>query len=300
MRKIMGLACLLVLMAGGAVAQDGMTLRQARQGHVTQLSSRTAERTAVPRPPKGVLQVVSYPAPPGALAAYLTPPPTDKARHPAIIWITGGDISTIGDFWSPAPAADDQSARAFREAGIVTMYPSLRGGNRNPGYHEGFYGELDDILAAADYLAALPYVDPSRIYLAGHSTGGTAVLLTAEYDPRFRAVFAFGPVEEVADYGGQFAPIDLKNPLETKLRSPVRWLASVRSPVFVFEGDHQANTDSLRALEKASTNPLIRFFVIRGADHFSTLAPTTRVIARKILADTGERSNIDFTAADLP
>jgi len=300
MRKIIVLACSLVLMASAAGAQEPTTLRAARQGHVTQLTRRTAERSAVPKAPKGVLQIVSYPAPPGPLAAYLTPPPTDGARHPAIIWITGGDISTIGDFWSSAPAANDQSARAFREAGIVTMYPSLRGGNRNPGYHEGFYGELDDILAAADYLAALPYVDPSRIYLAGHSTGGTAVLLTAEYDARFRAVFAFGPVEDVADYGGEFAPIDLKNDLERKLRSPARWLSSIKSPVFVFEGDHEANTDSLRALERASTNPLIRFFVIKGADHFSTLAPTTRVIAKKILADTSERPNIAFSSADLP
>ena len=33
----------------------------------------------------------------GDNAAYLTPDPKDGAKHPAIVWITGGDYSTIGD-----------------------------------------------------------------------------------------------------------------------------------------------------------------------------------------------------------
>ncbi len=35
------------------------------------------------------------------------------------------------------------------------MYPSLRGGNKNPGYIETFLGEVDDVIAAARYLAQL-------------------------------------------------------------------------------------------------------------------------------------------------
>ena len=34
------------------------------------------------------------------------------------------------------------------------MFPSLRGGNNNPGSKEGFFGEVDDVLAAADLLQA--------------------------------------------------------------------------------------------------------------------------------------------------
>lgn len=47
------------------------------------------------------------------------------------------------------------------------------------------------------HLAHQPYVDPNRIYLGGHSTGGTLALMTAEASDRFRAVFAFGPVSDV-------------------------------------------------------------------------------------------------------
>ena len=74
------------------------------------------------------------------------------------------------------------------------MFPSLRGGNDNPGVREGFFGEVDDVLAAAEYLSKQAFVDPQRIYLGGHSTGGTLVLLVAECSGRFRAVFSFGPV----------------------------------------------------------------------------------------------------------
>ena len=135
------------------------------------------------------------------LAAYLTPDPADAARHPAIIWITGGDCNTIGNVWSPQSPDNDQSASAYRKAGVVMMFPSLRGGNDNPGQQENFFGEVDDVLAAADFLARQTFVDPTRIYLGGHSTGGTLVLLTAEYSTRFRAVFSFGAVDDIRRYG---------------------------------------------------------------------------------------------------
>ena len=41
---------------------------------------------------------MQYDSPVGKLAAYLSPDPNDGKRHPAIIWITGGDRNTIGEF----------------------------------------------------------------------------------------------------------------------------------------------------------------------------------------------------------
>lgn len=183
------------------------------------------------------------------------------------------------------------------------MYPSLRGGNDNPGAREGFYGEVQDILAAADHLAKLDYVDPKRIYLGGHSTGGTLVLLVAEIDPRFRDVFSFGPVADVSVYGDEMLPPAMMDKLdmqrELRLRSPGYWLDSIRGPVFVFEGDHQANTDQLEVLRGDSKNPKAQFFVVPRADHFSVLAPTTELIAKKILVDEGPQTTIGFSEAEL-
>lgn len=276
------------------------TLPEARKGFESKLARQGGAKEPVPDPPARVFRKVKYDAPPGKLAAYLTPDPMDGKKHPAIVWITGGDCNSIDDgCWTEGPPNNDQSASAFRKAGLVMMFPSLRGGNDNPGTKEGFLGEVDDVLAAGEFLAKQEYVDPRRIYLGGHSTGGTLVLLVAECSNRFRAVFSFGPVDDVAGYGPQFLPFDTRNHREIELRSPGRWLQGIKSPVFVFEGTAQGNLESLQAMAKASTNPKVHFYPVRGADHFSVLARTTRLIAQKIEADTGDQCNIAFTEAEV-
>jgi acetyl esterase/lipase len=42
-----------------------------------------------------------------------------------------------------------------------------------------FYDEVDDVLAAARFLANQLGVDPTQLFLAGHSVGGTTALLAA-------------------------------------------------------------------------------------------------------------------------
>jgi pimeloyl-ACP methyl ester carboxylesterase len=180
------------------------------------------------------------------------------------------------------------------------MYPSLRGGNDNPGFQEGFFGEVDDVLAAADYLARQDFVDPKRIYLDGHSTGGTLVLLVAASSDRFRAVFSLGPVEDVGGYGADKLPFDPADKRERELRAPERWLHSIKCPVFVFEGTEQSgNLDSLEALARASRNPAIRFHPVKGTNHFSIIAPLTRLLADKVLRDEGPTTNLTVTEAEL-
>jgi acetyl esterase/lipase len=276
-------------------------LAEARQGIVTKLTRRDRVGEPVPNAPPGLFRQVEYPTPLGNLAAYVSPAPADGQKHAAIIWIVGGFANTISEIaWNPGPAENDQSASAFRDAGILMMYPSLRGGNQNPGCLEGFYGEVDDVLAAADYLAALDYVDAQRIYLGGHSTGGTLVMLVAECPNRFRAVFAFGPVADVRGYGEENLPFDLANREEAALRAPGRWLQGVAVPTFVFEGNgRRGNLGELTAMARANRNPSIHFHPVKGGDHFSILQPVSRLVAAKILQDDGPDSNLVFTEAEL-
>jgi dienelactone hydrolase len=275
------------------------TLAEARRGFQTHLARRESSGEPVDPPPPSVFRLVHFPSPVGNLAAYLTPDPGDGRKHPAIVWITGGDCNTIGDVWSPAPPNNDQTAAAFRQAGIVTMFPSLRGGNDNPGIKEGFLGEVDDVLAAADFLAREPYVDPSHVYLGGHSTGGTLVLLVAECSDRFRAVFSFGPVDAVSGYSPGLVPISTWDRREVEIRSPGYWLDSVRCPTYVLEGSSRGNVGSLRAMQAATRNPNLHFHVVHGADHFSILAPTNRTLAAKVLEDRGPVANITLGQGEL-
>jgi dienelactone hydrolase len=285
---------------GGGQPDKADSLTEARRGFKTKLSPSQSAKEPVPAPPPRLFRTVRYDSSVGKLAAYLTPDPKDGKKHPAIIWITGGDCNSIDEgCWKEAPPSNDQSASAFRKAGIVMMFPSLRGGNDNPGNKEGFLGEVDDVLAAAEYLGKQEFVDPRRIYLGGHSTGGTLVLLVAECSDRFRAVFSFGPADNVAGYGPEYLPFDRTNPQEIELRSPGRWLASIKGPTFVFEGTVQGNLDSLQAMARASTNAQAHFVQVVGANHFSILAPTTRLIADKILHDDGPACNLTFTAAEV-
>lgn len=282
-----------------AQSEPFASLADARRGFKTMLLPQKDAQQPVDQAPPNLFQIIKYPASSGELSAYLSASPGDGQKHPAIIWITGGDCNSIGDVWTPAPRSNDQTAAAFRKAGMVMMFPSLRGGNDNPGDKEGFFGEVDDVLAAASYLQKLDFVDPKRIYLGGHSTGGTLVLLVAEYSDRFRSVFSFGPVGDISSYGANsgFLPFNMI-PREMKLRSPIYWLSSIKSPVWVFEGT-EGNIDSLRAMAKISTNPHVHFIEIKRANHFAILAPTNELIVRKILQDKGDVTNISFSEDEV-
>ncbi|MGA2499724.1 MAG: FHA domain-containing protein [Tepidisphaeraceae bacterium] len=284
-------------------ARMPISLADARKDFKTRLTRQVATADPVEKPPVNLFRTVQYNAPPGKLAAYLTPDPNDGAKHPAIIWITGGDCNSVGDVWTAARADNDQTAAAYRKAGMIMMFPSLRGGNGNPGHKEGFYGEVDDVLAAADYLAVQPYVDPSRIYLGGHSTGGTLALLVAECSDRFRAVISFGPVNDVKNYGDDTVtlPFDKSKVRELQLRAPGIWLDALKTPTFVFEGDQApTNKDALYAMVIASTTPKVQFFVVKGKSHFTIMAPTNQLIADKIKRDIGPTTNLAFAANELP
>lgn len=286
------------LQAGGG-AKKTLSLPEARRGFETKIIHQPVEPEPAEQPPADLFRLVRYPSPAGDLAAYVSMPPQEGGQQPAIIWLFGGFSNGIGaTAWEEMPPENDQSASAFRKAGIVMMYPSLRGGVDNPGAKEGFFGEVDDVLAAADYLARQDFVDPQRIYLGGHSTGGTLALLAAASTDRFRAVVSFGPVEDVTGYGSDVLPFETSSRQERELRAPGLWMHSIRCPTVVLEGTG-GNIDSLRALDRASNNPLVRFFPVEGADHFSILAPATKLIADRMLRDVGPTADLAISEQEL-
>ena len=286
----------------GATRKSSQNLAAAREGFVTKLIKHESEDEPPEVPPEKIFQLIRYASPVGNLAAYVSPDPGDGKKHPVVIWLTGGFSNSIsGIAWEGSPPMEnDQSATAYRKAGIPMMYPSLRGGNDNPGFKEGHYGEVDDVLAAADHLAGLPWVDPSRIYLGGHSTGGTLALLTAEAAPegRFRAVISFGPVEEVAAYGQDILPFDVMDKKEGRLRAPLDFLGGITCPTFVMEGE-KGNISSLVALQERGRNQKIAFLTAAKQNHFSILEPTNALLAAKILDDTGKECALHVTESEI-
>ena len=281
---------LLVLFIAGCIGTQSDTpsvkqesLTEAKSNFATKVV-RDGDAEGPAEVPNGDLfKLIDYPSPVGPLAAYVTKDPNDGLKHPAIVWITGGDNNSIGNVWSPRDRENDQSVSAFRKAGTVVMFPSQRGGNDNPGKREGFYGEVDDVLAATDYLANLPYVDPTQIYLGGHSTGGTLAMLVGESTDRYRAIFSLGPVASASQYGGDYIYCDTNNAREMLLRSPVAWMHCVKSPMFVIEGEEGNWDGAVEAMKFGNTNPGIKFFKVDGYGHFNVIAPVTEKLADQIM-----------------
>ncbi|NIG53389.1 prolyl oligopeptidase family serine peptidase [Chitinophaga sp. Cy-1792] len=225
--------------------------------------------------------------------------PDDGKLHPAIIWITGGFGNGLDPVWEPADTENDQTASVFRKSGLITMYPSQRGGQMNPGHDESFLGEIDDIIAARDFLAKQKGIDSNRIYLGGHSTGGTKVLLVAEVTNKFRAVFSFAPVSYVVSYGPDALTYDFNNEDESLMRSPICWLIDIATPTYILEGNdpERSNIEELRRINKYVKKyelPLVHLFEIKNKDHFSSLYPASAILAKKILADTSANVNFEF------
>ena len=291
--------------APGAAAAEpdaSQRLAAARTHCAEKLVRRERSGDPAPEPPADQFRTVRYPAEPGELSAYLSVAPPDGVKRPAIVWIVGGFDNGIDDTaWKPAPPHNDQSARAFPQAGIVTMFPSLRGGNDNPGAIEVLCGEVNDVIAAANYLRTQPSVDPARIYLGEHSTGGTLALLAGASTDVFRAIFAFGPVTDVRVYGARNLPFDVEDQESVTVRSPISWLSAIRTPTYVFEGENQpGNLDLLEAMATATRNENLHFLGVPNTDHFSILSIVTPFIVEAIKADPAEARVFDFDAGYTP
>lgn len=293
---------------GHMVLMSNKSLRESRNSYSTKIIAESfTDSGRILTPPRDTYILTKYPTQLGDMTTYVTPDPKDGKRHPAVIWISGGygGLSDSEDFfWREHDRDDDQSASAFRKAGLVVMLPSFRGEDKNPGRYEMFYGELDDIEAAFDWLSKLSYVDPERIYLAGHSTGGTRVLLASEYSTKFRGYFSLGGIPDLkarVEGGEMSVRIPFKQTKkEFQLRSPARYIKSIKNPTWYFEGEEHywQAFDNIEKVAKKEKIPLFIYKIPNG-DHFNIIAPLTEMIAEKILADTGRKSNITFSDKDI-
>lgn len=228
--------------------QARMTFRT----HLLRTGPSPQESAPLPAPPPGAKEVRVQS---GALAlkAWVSPPPTGGGKLPAVLFLHGG-FAFGPDDW--------EQAQPFRDAGFVVMTPALRGENGQPGSYTMFYDEVDDVLAAAETLAALPYVDASRIFVAGHSAGGTLALLAAMASDRFKAAASFsGSPDQVTFIEGQesLAPFDRSDPREFQMRSPLAFPRSFKCPVRMYYGDQERFFD-------ASTRRLAELVAAAGVD----------------------------------
>jgi dipeptidyl aminopeptidase/acylaminoacyl peptidase len=205
------------------------------------------------------------------LKSWLTTP--KEGKWPAVLFLHGG-FALQADHWG--------MSRPFRDAGFVVMLPSLRGENGQPGEFTMFYDEVEDVLAAADFLAKQPGVDPEHLYISGHSVGGTLTLLAAMSSGRFRAAASMSASPDnlaFANANSQLVPFDHKDLREFQMRSPVAYAGSFKCPVRLYYGSkewffHKSNPTA--AERGRSRNLDIEAICVPG-DHGTSVPPAIQL-----------------------
>ncbi|MEF0939705.1 alpha/beta hydrolase family protein [Rhizobium sp. BR 362] len=161
---------------------------------------------------------------------------------PAVLFLHGGNAIGQGH-WLPM--------KPYIEAGYVVMIPSMRGENGQKGNFSGFYDEVADVLAASNRLRHLPGVDPHRLFLAGHSVGGTLAMLAAMSAKRFRAAAPMSGNPDAFAFFHRY-PEDIrfnaKNPREFQMRSPVCYAHSFKCPLKVMHASEEGTLQARAAL----------------------------------------------------
>jgi dipeptidyl aminopeptidase/acylaminoacyl peptidase len=234
-------------------------------------------------------QKVSYRSTDGlAIPAYLFEPLT-SGQYPAIIDVHGGQHGSVS-------SRSLQRTIDWVQAGYVILAPDYRGSS---GYTENYYDkadyggkEIDDMIAAVDYLESLPSVIQGRTGIIGGSHGGyNALMAIIRYPGRFRvAVDLFGPTDLVyrltatPEQNANTQPADIayfatmvgksidEAPELYEQRSP-RYLADrIKVPLLILHGenDQVVNVKEslwlVEALEK-SGNTQFEYEIIKGANH---------------------------------
>jgi dipeptidyl aminopeptidase/acylaminoacyl peptidase len=183
--------------------------------------------------PRGAHQV-KFPSDDLQLTAWVSFAAFEGGKRPAVLFLHGG--FALGQ-------EDWDMAKPYEKEHFVVMMPALRGENNQSGYYTMFYDEVDDVVAAGEYLAKLPGVDPNKVYVAGHSAGGTLTLLAALTSKRFRAAASFSgsPDQKAFLFGAtELARFDSSDINEIRMRSPVAWAGSFKCPVRMYYGTDES------------------------------------------------------------
>jgi dienelactone hydrolase len=203
------------------------------------------------------------------LSAYVDRAVPGGPKRPGLLYLHGGFAFSVEDL---------AMAQPYRDAGYVVMAPVLRGENGQGGNFSLYYEEVNDVLAAAEALAARDDVDPSRLFIAGHSAGGTMTMLAAMTSKRFRAAAPISGSCSQLDRDPRMTPYDDRDIREIQMRSPLAYATSFKCPVRIYYGDEETwavRPSQLTAQRARQSQTDVRVHVVPG-DHFTCVPESIR------------------------
>jgi dipeptidyl aminopeptidase/acylaminoacyl peptidase len=172
-----------------------------------------------------------------------------QAVSPAIVYVHGGPTAqTVNSF--------NRFTQYVANQGYIVIAPNYRG---STGYGKEFQqanlfdmggGDLQDVLAAADWIKQTGYVDPKKLILMGGSYGGYMTMMGVTKAPDvwaagvpivpfvnwFTEIENEDPILQQSDLATMGDP--LKNKALYEDRSPINFIDQVKAPLLLLAGGH--------------------------------------------------------------
>ncbi|MGD0509100.1 MAG: S9 family peptidase [Terriglobales bacterium] len=168
-------------------------------------------------------------------------------EHPAIVYVHGGPTAqTMNTF--------NRFVQYMANQGYIVIAPNYRG---STGYGKEFQqanlfdmggGDLQDVLAAADWIKQTGYVDPKKLILMGGSYGGYLTMMGVTKAPEvwaagvpivpfvnwFTEIQNEDPVLQQSDLATMGDPE--KNKALYEDRSPINFVDQIKAPLYLLAG----------------------------------------------------------------
>jgi len=186
--------------------------------------------------------------------------PSDGRQLHGFLWKPEGTGPFRAIVWNHGseklPGSQPALASFYTAHSYVFFVPHRRGQGRSPGNYiqdevaqagpgergrrvvELLQAEVDDVVAALNYLKSQPFVDPARIAVSGCSYGGIQTLLAGERDLGIKAIVPFAP--------GAMS-WEQNSPLQDRLK---RAIDLARAPVFLIQAENDYSLDPSHALSQ--------------------------------------------------
>ena len=253
---------------------DGRRLLVAHQSSTTSMDYWSVDLqrgTSKPITALGLASVAARPSPGSQVVHYLS---EDGTVISALLWTPfnlrrdGSAPALVAPHGGPAHQIMDnfnRQAVALASRGYVVISPNFRGSS---GYGRAFEsanfkdlggGDLQDVVAAADFLVQTGYVDRKKIGVIGASYGGYLTLIAAAKRPDLwaAAVEQFGIVDWSQIYRTAGPPLRQyvatllgtpeQEPAAYSSANPITFIHDLKAPLLVLQGDNDIRVPKSQA-----------------------------------------------------
>ncbi len=186
-------------------------------------------------------------------------------KYPLIVQVHGGPAAAASPRYVSPGEQGNPLLRELVEKGYFVFLPNPRG---SFGQGQEFTranrrdfggGDLRDILAGIDAVAAAAPVDTNRMGLIGHSYGGFMTMWGVTHSQRFKAAVAGAGIANWISYYGQngidqwmipyFGASAYDDPAIYRQLSPIESIKMARTPTLVYVGERDVECPPAQSME---------------------------------------------------